>query len=170
MSDVTVALALSDADVNAVRVLCQDWIDWQLKTFPEERERILKVFDPVIYAQTIADLPTIHARPKGAILLGTVKKAPGGCVMYQELEPGVAEVKRLFVRENARGHRLGEALLTGMFDQMRADGYKTVRFSSAKFLIHARSLYERVGFTDIPHPEGWPDFLRPITYHMERPL
>lgn len=170
MSDVSVALAQSEADVNAVRALCQDWIDWQLKTFPEERERILKVFDPVIYAQTIADLPTIHARPKGAMLLGTVRKAPGGCVMYQEMAPGVAEVKRLFVRENARGHRLGEALLTAMFDQMRADGYKTVRFSSARFLLHARGLYERVGFKDIPHPEGWPDFLRPITYHMERPL
>lgn len=90
--------------------------------------------------------------------------------MYQEMEPGVAEIKRLFVDSSARGHGLGKTLLTEMFRRMKADRYATVRFSSAKFLEHARALYESVGFRDIEQPGDLPDYLRDFVYFMERPL
>jgi GNAT superfamily N-acetyltransferase len=90
--------------------------------------------------------------------------------MYHELEPGIAEIKRLFVDEAGRGYGLGVILLTTMFEQQRQDGYSVVRFNSAQFLTNARSLYEKVGFADIKHPPGFPDHLKKIVYFMERPL
>lgn len=57
-----------------------------------------------------------------------------------------------------------------MFGQMQADGYASVMFSSARFLTHARALYESVGFQDIPHPDGFPDDMRDTVYFMKRPL
>jgi GNAT superfamily N-acetyltransferase len=167
---VTISRAETQADFDHARSLCNAWVDWQLKVFPEYRNEIHKVFEPVAYARTLAELPVIHARPKGAILLAALDGRPAGCVMYLEMEPGVAEIKRLFVDESGRGHGLGQALLTEMFAHMRADGYKTVRFSSARFLTHARSLYEKVGFADIPQPPDLPEHLRGIVYFMERPL
>lgn len=163
-------LAKTDDDFQAARALCQSWVDWQLKTFPEMRDKILIAFEPKAYAKTMSDLPIIHARPKGGILLAALDGRPLGCVMYHEMETGVAEVKRLFVDEAGRGHSLGRKLLEAMFEHMRQDGYGTVRFSSARFLLHARKLYESVGFVDIPHPSDFPENLRDITYFMERPL
>ncbi len=126
--------------------------------------------NPDAFQSVLVDLPQIHARPRGGILLADVDGRPAGCVMYHELQSDVGEIKRLFVSEAGRGHGLGRALLERMFAQMAADGYRSVVFSSAKFLTHARRLYESVGFRDIPHPADFPAHLRSFVYFMERPL
>jgi len=170
MSPTTIRLAETDADFDAARVLGFEWAKTHLEDFPEHQDIIEKVFDPDAYAATMADLHIIHARPTGAVLLAELDGQPVGCVMYQAMEPDVAEIKRLYVSDTGRGHGLGKALLTEMFAQMAADGYTTVRFSSARFLTHARALYESAGFTDIPQPADFPGFLRDFVYFMERPL
>ncbi|MGR3660058.1 MAG: GNAT family N-acetyltransferase [Paracoccaceae bacterium] len=170
MPEVSVHLADTEADFDAARALCYAWVDWQLKALPEHKDEILRVFEPTEYAKTVDNLHKIHARPKGGILLACLDEQPVGCVMYLEMEPDTAEVKRLFVDDAGRGHGLGATLLAEMFEQMRTDGYSKVRFSSARFLTHARGLYEKVGFSDIEHPADFPDHLKQIVYFMERAL
>jgi hypothetical protein len=53
---------------------------------------------------------------------------------------------------------------------MVADGYERVFFSSATFLTHARAMYRKAGFVDMPHPRGFPDAWRDKVYFMERSL
>ena len=95
MPEVSVRMAEGPADFEAARTLCREWVDWQLRTFPERRDVILKVFEPEAYARTLAALPEIHARPLGGILLADIDGRSVGCVMYLEQAPGVAEIKRL---------------------------------------------------------------------------
>lgn len=97
--------------------------------------------------------------------------------MYHEARDGVAEFKRMFVSENGRGHGVGTRMLHAMFQQMIADGYRKVFFSSAKFLSHARKflsharkMYERAGLIDMLQPEGLPDQWKDRIYFMERSL
>jgi len=170
MAKKTIFLAETEADFGAARALGFMWAKTHLEDFPEHKDLIEKYFDPDAYRETMENLHIIHARPKGAVLIAELDGRPSGCVMYQEMEPGVAEVKRLFVDPSARGHGLGNALLSEMFSNMKADHYARVRFSSAKFLSHARALYEGVGFVEIPHPHGLPDYLRDFVYFMEKPL
>ena len=165
-----IRLADTEADFDEARALGRSYVDWLLKVYPEMREPILAFFDPVEYEQTLAALPIVHARPKGAVLLADLSGSAVGCVMYLEMEPGIAEIKRLFVDEAGRGHGLGRKLLEAMFDQMRGDGYQQVRFMSAHFLTHARKLYESVGFQDMPMPDDYPDEYRDLDYFMERSL
>jgi GNAT superfamily N-acetyltransferase len=167
---ISIRRAETDDDVEAVRSLCRAWPEWQLKIYPDLREVILNKFEPVAYGRLLADLPQIHARPKGAMMLAHLDGRAVGCVMHDEMAPGVAEVKRLFVDEGGRGHGLGRALLNAMFAQMRSDGYAVARFSSARFLTHARRLYESAGFVDIAQPDDLPASLRDVVYFMERPL
>ena len=126
--------------------------------------------DPARMETILQDLPTLHARPLGAILVASLKGRPIGCVMYNDAGAGVAEFNRMFVSEHGRGRGVGRLLLERMFDAMIEDGYRTAMFSSATFLTHARALYEGVGFVDIPHPDGFPRAWRPYVYFMERPL
>jgi len=166
MSDVTVRLAETEADFEAARALGRRWVDWLIETYPELREGIEKKFDAVVYAQILRDLPVIHARPKGAVLLAWLDGRAVGCVMYVEKEPGLAEFFRFFVDTPGRGRGIGRLLLETMFAHMAADGYDTVCFSSAKFLTHAKALYEALGFSEVPPPPGAED----VEYFMARPL
>ncbi|MDC1482439.1 GNAT family N-acetyltransferase [Ascidiaceihabitans sp.] len=167
---ITVIAAESEVHFEAARYLCRDWVNWQLKVFPEKKDIILSVFDPIEYAKTLENLPSIHARPKGAIILASLDGDYVGCVMYQEMAPKLAEVKRLFVAESGRGHGVGHILLTEMFRHMKNDGYERTQFSSARFLTHARDLYEKVGFEEIPLPQDIPDELAETVYFMEKAL
>ena len=69
-----------------------------------------------------------------------------------------------------RGHGVGHILLTEMFLHMKKDGYERAQFSSARFLTHARDLYEKVGFEEIPLPQDIPDELAETVYFMEKAL
>lgn len=167
MPVVAIRQAETEEDFRASRALCQAFVDWQLKVFPERRDKILAYFEPEAYARTLDELPKVHARPKGAILLADLDGRPVGCVMYLEMEPGVAEVKRLFVDESGRGHGIGRALLSEMFARMQADGYAAARLDSARFLTHAKHLYDSLGFVEIAPPSaGAADHI----YFMERQL
>jgi len=157
MPDITISLVETDAEIDAVRDLCRQWPEWLIETFPENETNIRNKFYSGAYEDTLAALPQVHARPKGAMFLATLDGVPAGCVMYREKAPGQAEFNRMFVASFARGHRLGERLMQAMLAQMKEDGYRQAFFNSARFLTHARRMYEGLGFREIPMPPGAPE-------------
>lgn len=158
--------ASTDRDFEDAKALCREWVEWQLKAYPEERDRIARKFQSGDYGRTVENLAEIHSVPGAGLLLCKIGGATVGCVMYDRTDRQVAKVHRLFVRESGRGHGAGRALLEEMFSHMRSDGYTTARFSSARFLTHARRLYESMGFAEVPAPPEAP----PHVYVMERRL
>ena len=76
--------------------------------------------------------------------------APVGCGALRELEPGVAEIKRMFVSREAR--RLGAArrILEALEKQGRALGYSAVRLGSGVRQPEALALYDSAGYRRIP--------------------
>lgn len=172
MTEISIRLARDDCDIEAARALCREWLDWHWKNYPIDwrPKGPDHPMDPKKFQAIIDALPELHARPRGGILIASVNGKPAGCVMYSEADPGVAEFNRMFVSEGGRGHGLGRLMLERMFEQMISDGYKNVVFSSAKFLTHARTMYQNAGFIDMPHPQGFPDEWRKYVYFMGRSL
>lgn len=171
MSVVSVRLAGSADDFDAVRGLCREWLDWHWDNYPSDWPRGEDhPMAPDNFLALLVDLEERHKRPLGGVLVGCVDGVPVGCVMYHQAEPGVAEFNRMFVSEGGRGHGLGRQILEHMFQQMKADGYKRVVFTSATFLTHAKAMYEQAGFTSMAHPDGFPDQWRDRVYLMERQL
>lgn len=171
MTETSVRLARDDDDIEAARTLCLEWLDWHWKHYPPDWPMgVDHPMDPEKFKAILEDLPTRHRRPAGGILIALVDGKPAGCVMYSEAGPGVAEFHRMFVSESGRGYGLGRQLLDHMFEQMVADRYDRVFFSSAAFLTHARAMYENAGFVPMPHPQGFPDAWRDKVYFMERSL
>ena len=171
MHNISIRLAEDADDFDAARGLCREWLDWHWRNYPIDWPRGADhPMDQERFETIIQNLPKLHERPRGGILIGSVNEQAVGCVMYQEAKPGVAEFNRMFVSDGGRGHGLGRRMLDQMFDQMIADGYKRVFFSSATFLTHARAMYEAAGFTDCPHPVGFPAKWRDHVYFMERSL
>jgi len=172
LPDIMVRMAGDDADIEAARALCREWLEWHWENYPVDwrPKGPDHPMDPKKFQAIIDALPELHARPRGGIFIASANGKPAGCVMYSEAGPGVAEFKRMFVNERGRGFGLGRLLLETMFEQMISDGYKKVVFSSATFLTHARTMYRNAGFVDMPHPAGFPDEWRKFVYFMERSL
>jgi GNAT superfamily N-acetyltransferase len=73
--------------------------------------------------------------------------APIGCGGLRTLSPGVGEIKRMFVREHARGRGHGRRLLLELEALARADGHRRIRLLSTGVLSEALELYRSAGYT-----------------------
>ena len=81
---------------------------------------------------------------------------------FRTIRPGVAEMKRVYVRDAFRGRRLGLALVERLMEDARGFGFHTMVLDTAVTLVAARRLYERLGFADIP---PYPEVEAPAAVH-----
>lgn len=108
----------------------------------------------------LATLPGRYAPPTGRLWLALHDGEPVGCVAIRALdEPGVCEMKRLYVRPAARGLRLGWELASTAVAAAREIGYQRMRLDTLASMERADTVYRRLGFQPIdayyhnPHPE-----------------
>lgn len=165
-----ISFAESPRDIEAVQQLCRDFFDWLISEFPEQRDKLRTYFDPRNWEKTLHALPSIHARPQGAILIAKHGGLPVGCVMYHEMSPGVAEVKRLFVSTFARGKGIASHLLTALIACAQADGYKELKLDTRTFLSAAEQLYRKHGFVDSDHEVNLPEEALDVVVCLRRKL
>lgn len=71
-----------------------------------------------------------------------------GCAGVR-VEPGVAELKRMFVRPNLRGTGLAAGLLAAAEQSARDLGAARMRLDTRLDLVEARALYVRHGYTEV---------------------
>ena len=99
LSERVLAEASSADDLAAARRLFRAYADWlavDLCFQDFERE--------------LATLPGAYAPPQGRLLLARVSGEAAGCVALRPLEPGICEMKRLWVEPGFAGFGLGRDL------------------------------------------------------------
>jgi GNAT superfamily N-acetyltransferase len=102
------------------------------------------------FDRELADLPGDYAPKTGALLLAVEGDGPAlGCVALRRLEPGLCEMKRLYVRPAARGRGVGRALIEAIVDRARLLDYRAMRLDTLPVQSDAQRLYQAVGFVDI---------------------
>ncbi|RYF72824.1 MAG: GNAT family N-acetyltransferase, partial [Comamonadaceae bacterium] len=90
--------------------------------------------------------PTLDVGGRPALVAGCCALRPLDAVDY----PNAAEMKRLFVRPGFRGLGIGRQLVEAMLDLARAAAYDCVLLDTLDDMEAARSLYEEVGFSEVP--------------------
>jgi len=126
------------------------------------------------FDEELARLPGDYAEPRGALLLALVDAAHSaaseggstlqlangrlthlaGCCALRPLDtadyPNAAEMKRLYVRPAFRGLGLGRRLAESILDAARGAGYGCVLLDTLDDMEAARTLYEELGFVEVP--------------------
>ena len=90
-------------------------------------------------------VPDVYGPPAGCLLLGR-REIVVGCVGVRALADGICEMKRLYVRQAARGTGLGRRLAEAAVAWGRARGYHRMVLDTLASMTVARGLYTSLGF------------------------
>ena len=102
------------------------------------------------FQRELHELPGAYAPPEGRMLLAECEERTAGCIALRPLDPGVCEMKRLYVRPELRGRGIGFALSRRLIREAILAGYRTMRLDSLDTMSRAVKLYRSLGFREIP--------------------
>ena len=107
------------------------------------------------FSEEVRDLARAYP-PPGGLWLAFTSSGPVGAVGLRPLSGGDAELKRLFVRHEARGVGLGRALVETALGVARVGGFRGVRLDTLPGMSVAQALYADLGFVPISAYRGNP--------------
>jgi putative acetyltransferase len=103
------------------------------------------------FDQELAELPGKYAPPTGRLYLAECDGEIAGCIALKKLGEGECEMKRLYVRPNFRGKRVGKTLVEKLLDEARSMGYRTMYLDTiATKMAEAVAIYRSIGFVECP--------------------
>ena len=93
--------------------------------------------------------PQAFIPPGGLFLVAYVEGEPAACGGMRTHEPGVTEIKKMYVSPNHRGQGFGRSILTELERASRATGAERAILETGNRNVEALALYARAGYESI---------------------
>jgi reactive intermediate/imine deaminase len=110
---------------------------------------------------TISAHPRELSPPSGLLILARLRGRPVGCGALKFHKEQLAELKRMWIAESARGLGVGRRMLAELERHARNAGVKVLRLDTNRALNEAIRLYRRSGYIEVeafnsePYAHHW---------------
>lgn len=101
------------------------------------------------------------------VVLAYKDEVPVGCGAFKEYEPGVLEIKRMFVLPTERGRGIAEAVLGELEQWAREENQVAAVLETGKRQPAAIRLYEKSGYALIPNFGQYADDVNSVCMRKE---
>lgn len=135
---INIIKAESEDEINAVRDILLEY--GRIRNFDEALGD---------YDFELANLPGEYSPSEGSLLLAYYDERPCGCAALRKIDDKICEMKRLYVKEDFRGKRIGYALVQNIIAKASESGYRFMRLDNHPWMKEAESLYKLFGFKEI---------------------
>jgi GNAT superfamily N-acetyltransferase len=157
--DTTIRSVNWPAELDTVRRLFQEYRQWLSDHRDTEASASSTVSAGLAEVdRLILGLPGAYGPPHGDVVLGFVRGEPVACGALREIEPHVADLKRVYIRGDHRGPDFGKPFTRAMLIRARELGYTRVRVDTLPTMWAAMEFYPALGFR--PIPAYWPHPVR----------
>ena len=141
--------AKTDEDIKQVRILFQEYADYLKQVLSEYLTLPWFVDYLKGFEKELATLPGEYSPPTGCLLLAKYKDQPAGCVALRKLSNDICKGKRLYVRPEFRGLKIGRKLMESIIAEARRIGYSVIRGDTVPSMQAAQALHASLGFKEI---------------------
>lgn len=136
--DLKIEIAKSYQQIEAIRLL--------LSEYAQMRNHDSALGD---YKRELENLPGKYATPKGALLIAYFNNQPAGCVAFQSFSESICEMKRMYVKPQFQGNKIGHQLIKELLIQAKKSGYHKMYLDTHPWMKAAQHLYQKFGFQEI---------------------
>ena len=98
------------------------------------------------FEEELASLPGKYAPPRGRLYLAFFSEKLAGCVALRPLGGDNCEMKRLYVRPEFRGRKLGRLLAEKVITEARKEEYAEMYLDTLPAMLAAQAMYRSLGF------------------------
>jgi ribosomal protein S18 acetylase RimI-like enzyme len=92
----------------------------------------------------------MFAPPNGQFVVGYLGAEPVACAAYRRIDDQLAQAQRVFVRPAARSRGIASRMMRHLEALATEAGYLTMRLETGVLQPAAITMYERLGYTQIP--------------------
>jgi len=111
--------------------------------------------------------PSDAQGPGGAFVIAWLDGQPVGCGALRPMEPGVGEVKRMYVEPGFRRRGVARQILEKLEEVAREKNYRRLRLETGTLQPEAISLYEVCGYRRVPCGDHYPPHPLSVCYEKE---
>jgi GNAT superfamily N-acetyltransferase len=126
------------SDIPAVRDMMREYVAW--------------IGLDLAFQEIDAELDTLpgeYVPPRGVLFVVEDRSRLVAMIGLRPLDANICEMKRLFVRPEARGRGLARQLIARVLEEARRLGYDEIRLDTLPMMGGAQALYQSMGFRDI---------------------
>lgn len=137
-----------EAEADDARLLVREYILWLRGRYPDDAEMLDTYFSVQDIEGQLRELLIRFAPPAADCLLAKLDGVAVGVVMTKRYSDGICEMNRMYVRDAARGHGVGRALVAELLASGKALGYRQMMLAAGPLHTEALALYRSFGFVD----------------------
>ena len=149
---------LTGADSRTVlRPVFEEYLTWVAEQLRDNYGIVFEESNEVVterhHRAFDAELPKMLG-PRGRVIVARAGGAILGVGTMKPVSDDIAEIKRVYVRPNARGQGIARAMMARLLDDARTERFAMVRLETMDFMRQAIALYRSIGAAETAPFDG----------------